>query len=394
MNGRRFVSIGALGLVTIAAYGGWYYAFGVLLDPIITDTGWSEAALTLGFGIGLAVGGLLAIPGGKLLDRVGSRWVFLLGATVSTTGLWVASGTGSLAMFIAATVVAGAALASLGFYHITQATAVRVAPDQPARAIAWVTIYGAFASAIYLPLTALLLDRLDWRGTVRVLAVLSGIALAVAALVVTEEQRPARREKRQGLRVAMRDPKVARLVAAVAASGLMAGIILVYQVPLMTGAGLPLAVAAWFAGIRGAAQITGRAPLTPIVARLGAGRSLVLAYASTVASLLLLLVAGNIWLAALFALLAGFGIGAATPLHGIYADRLFSRSELGAMMGLLTLMFGLSGAIGPAVVGVLAEATGTRLWAVVIGVGAGVGALALIRRSALDVVTEPAEQPA
>jgi len=41
VNRRRFFSISALGIATIAAYGTWFYAFGVLLDPIILDTGWT-----------------------------------------------------------------------------------------------------------------------------------------------------------------------------------------------------------------------------------------------------------------------------------------------------------------------------------------------------------------
>ena len=36
------VSIGLLGILTICAYGSWYYSFGVLLDPIRLDTGWRE----------------------------------------------------------------------------------------------------------------------------------------------------------------------------------------------------------------------------------------------------------------------------------------------------------------------------------------------------------------
>lgn len=43
---------------------------------------------------------------------------------------------------------------ALGFYHITQAVAARAAPAAPARAIIWLTLFGAFSSPVYLPLTA------------------------------------------------------------------------------------------------------------------------------------------------------------------------------------------------------------------------------------------------
>ena len=63
-------SITLLGLVTIAAYGTWYYAFGVLLDPILQDTGWSESALSATFALSAAGGGLAAMPAGRLLDQL------------------------------------------------------------------------------------------------------------------------------------------------------------------------------------------------------------------------------------------------------------------------------------------------------------------------------------
>lgn len=381
MNRRRLISISALGAVAIAAYGAWFYAFGVLLDPIILDTGWSETGLTSGFGAGMAVGGLLALPAGRLLDHVGSRPMFLVAAAVSTSALWAGAGASSLVPFLVATGLANSTLSSLGFYHITQTTAVRVAPDEPAKAIALLTIYGAFASAIFLPLAAVLVEANGWRTTTRVLGLIVGVVLTVAAVVVKEEERADRTLVRAGVRAGLRDPTVRKFSAAVALSGVMAGVLLVYQVPLMTAAGLPLATASWFAGARGAAQLTGRLPLAFIVRRLGERRSLVLAYTSSTVGVLLLALSGNVLVASAFALAAGFGIGAASALQGIYADVVFDRSELGAMMGFLTLLGGLSGAIGPAAAGALADITGTRMWALVIAGVSGIAAVALLRSS-------------
>ncbi|NNF65378.1 MAG: MFS transporter [Acidimicrobiia bacterium] len=381
MNRRRIISISALGLVAIAAYGAWFYSFGVLLDPIIVDTGWSETGLTAGFGVGMAVGGVLALPAGRLLDHVGSRPMFLFAAVVSTSALWVGASATSLMPFLVMTGLANATLSALGFYHITQTTAVRVAPDEPAKAIALLTIYGAFASAIFLPLAAYLVETSGWRTTTRVLGLIVGVVLAVAAVVVKEEERADRTLVRAGVRAGLRDPTVRKFSAAVALSGVMAGVLLVYQVPLMTAAGLPLATASWFAGARGAAQLTGRLPLAFIVRRLGERRSLILAYSSSAIGVVLLAFSGNVLVASAFALAAGFGIGAASALQGIYADVVFDRSELGAMMGFLTLLGGLSGAAGPAAAGALADITGTRIWALVIAGVSGVAAVGLLRAS-------------
>ncbi|HSB86902.1 MAG TPA: hypothetical protein VLD86_11355, partial [Ilumatobacteraceae bacterium] len=69
-----------LGVLTITAYGGWYYGFGVVLDPIHRDEGWSTAALGVVFGAAILVNGVGAALGGRLLDRAGPRRTFLLAA--------------------------------------------------------------------------------------------------------------------------------------------------------------------------------------------------------------------------------------------------------------------------------------------------------------------------
>ena len=74
--------IAVLGLITIAVYGCWYYAFGVLLDPIIADTGWSEPAVAAVFSTSALIAGIGALVGGWLLDRLGSRIVFATAAVV------------------------------------------------------------------------------------------------------------------------------------------------------------------------------------------------------------------------------------------------------------------------------------------------------------------------
>ena len=86
------------------------------------------------------------------------------------------------------------------------------------------------------------------------------------------------------------------------------GTILVYQVPAMTAAGLAFGAASFWAGFRGFAQLGGRLPLMPLVRRIGVANSLRLAYAAIAVGSVALAFAGNHVLAALYAIVAGFGI--------------------------------------------------------------------------------------
>ena len=369
--------------MTIAVYGVWYYSFGVLLDPIIADTSWSEAAMAATFTGGGIVLGLGALVGGRLLDRFGSRPLLLAAAIVGGGSILGTSFANSLGVFATFGIIGSGTLGGLSFYHVSQTAAVRITPAAPAKAIARLTIWGALASPIYLPVAAWLVENYHWRTAIRVLVV-PAIVLLLVTSQFARAHPPATipvRAFRQ-VRTAFRArPEVRRFVLASALSGMSMSTLLVYQVPVMTSLGLPLTVAASIAALRGFSQLLGRLPLTPIVGRFGVRVSTQIALGSLFVGYLLLLGSGHVAVALSFAIMAGFGIGAVSPLQGIYTSELFEPEILGSAMGFVTVLFASFGALGPAVAGVLAEATGSRLWAVAIGaVGAAGGALVLARR--------------
>ncbi len=358
------VAVAVLGLVTIAAYGSWYYAFGVLFDPILTATGWRESTVAASFSVGIVVNGFASMAGGRLLDRLGSRTVFLIGGIGGGAALAATSLAPDPLVFALTSAVAMGLLGGFGFYHVTMTCAVRLHPERSARAIAVLTIWGAFASAIYLPATAALVDRYDWRPTIRILAVIVAAVFVLAAVVL----RPVRPEPSDEppasmLRILARTvdrPDRRAFTLALALGWIAMSTILVYQVPVMTAAGLPLATAATVAGLRGFSQTAGRIPLGPIVERLGSARSMSLALGAIAAGGVVLAFAGHIAPAIAFALLAGFGIGAMSPLQGIVVEELFDRDTLGATMGSYNLIGMGGGALGPALAGVLADSSGSR----------------------------------
>jgi MFS family permease len=161
----------------------------------------------------------------------------------------------------------------------------------------------------------------------------------------------------------------------------------------MVAAGLPLTTAATMAGVRGFAQLGGRLPLTPLINLVGSRVALMLAFGAIALSVGILTVAGSVPIALLFAITAGFGIGAHSPLHGIYAQELFDHRTLGATMGLYGSVMMLSGAVGPVAAGWLAEATGERRWAALLMATTSVGAIALMSRTP-RVISRTPSRPA
>lgn len=185
-----------------------------------------------------------------------------------------------------------------------------------------------------------------------------------------------------GLRAASRSPLVRAWLAATLTGGAAVNALIVYQIPVTTGAGLPLGIAAAVAGFRGLAQLAGRLPLTALTGKLGARTTLVLAYTLAAAVTLLLLAGGALAPVLLLSLLAGAAIGAVYSLQGVYACQLTDPRQLGTLLGIAQAVFAAGGALGPLTAGVLLGATGSFTPAITIisaGFAAAAGVLLLGR---------------
>jgi MFS family permease len=344
------LAVTTLGVVTIVAYGVAYYSYGVLIDPIRTTTGWSTAALGAIFSGVLVIGGVGGLAGGRLVDRIGTRPAFLLAGTVGAGALAIASYQTELLLFGIFYAVGCGAIAALGFYHITQPAAIRAASGTPERAVVRLTILGAFASPIFLPLTAALVSSIGWRDTIRVQAIVAASAFLIAAAVNAparsrdDRTRGTRTGVRDALTTAWRVPGFRRWVLASLISGASVDVILVYQVPIMIAAGLPIAAAATIGGLRGFAQLAGRLPLSHLMARLGPKRTVVASFATAGGGAALLLVSGWVPAAVAYSLLAGASIGAIYTLQGIYTNELVGAENLSLLMGAQQAVFAVGGA--------------------------------------------------
>lgn len=356
-----WVGVISLGLLTITSYGSWLYGFGVLINPINQTMGWSTTALGLTYGIAQSISGIGAFFGGRLLDRLGLKaplsLLALLGGglmmaafsaeSIFTFGLFYATGAG----------ITGAT----GFYHITTVASARRHPQRPDRAIAILTIVGAFCSPIYLPLTAWLVENQGWRITGRILAALA-IAGALQAMVLASggrsiQSRPSARPL-EALRKSLENPQVRRMLIAYVFAGMAVSTTLVYQVPILTAGGLTIGTAGVVGGLRGFCQIFGRMGLTTAVERHGTIKLLRSAYLLSALGVALLLF-GALPTGVAYSVLAGIGIGASSPLQAMYARTNFAEGDLGLLMGLQGAAVGLASGIGPIIGGILHDQTNT-----------------------------------
>lgn len=349
---RPWGAITGIGITTIVAYGGWFYGFGVLLQAIADDTGWTIGALGSTFAAAQVASGVGAIGGGRLLDRLGGRTSFLLGGLAGGALLAAAATARELWAFAILFTLAAGLIGGLGFYHATMAEARRMAPEDPVRTIGPLTIWGAFSSPIFLPLTAVLVEQGGWRVALLVLAGLTAAGMVVGAVLIGPRRPPLPDEAPPGrlgeaLREVAHDPAARRLAGFQICSGVGIGVLLTYQVPIMTSLGLPLATAASVAGARGLLQLGGRIGLPTVVRAVGARRLLACVGLLSAVATVLLAVSGSLVVAALFALTAGVAIGAGSPLTGIRGAEVLPTAHTGALMGAMHTLHSGAGAAGP-----------------------------------------------
>jgi len=138
------------------------------------------------------------------------------------------------------------------------------------RALTTLSLVAGLSSTVFAPLTAALASRLDWRTTYVVLALLLGVITFpmhvryLAPPWSREEARHWRRHEPAHQRAVVRSRAFALLVLAMtlAAFGMYAAT--VNLVPLLTGRGVAMAIAATALGLCGAGQVLGRLGYAPL----------------------------------------------------------------------------------------------------------------------------------
>lgn len=382
-----------LGLLTVGAYGFSYYSFGVFLEPISTDTGWSRGGLSGAFAVGAIVGGAGGLVAGRVLDARGPRLIFATGLVVGSVLILLAANASSLLAFALLWGAGAGSVSATLFYNVTMATVSRLYPDDRAKAFTVLTFVGGFALPVFSPLAGFVISEWGWRDGMRILVGVQALLVAPAVLFVpggraaTSTEESADDEEGFGsLREAIRSREVIQMTAMFAFSIAAISAIQVHHVAAFRGAGLSLGAAATIAGIRGLISLPGRGALALVQSRLGTPGATLTIYVAMAVGTLLLAAAGHLALVWAFVIITGFAFGTIVPLQGLYSAEVLGNRRLGTLLGAQAVVLTLAGASGPLLVGVIADASDSYGPALMLIV-------ALYAVAILLLVTRPRRQP-
>lgn len=159
---RDTAIVSALGLTQIIGYGTLYYSFSILAPHIAADLAISLEEVFGYFSISLFIGGLSATVIGRQMDKIGAATVLTLGSVLSALTLILCAWSPSVAVFAGGIVLLEVS-SGMVQYQAAFAALVENDPKTASRNITYLTLIGGFASTIFWPISAALLDVLTWR---------------------------------------------------------------------------------------------------------------------------------------------------------------------------------------------------------------------------------------
>jgi hypothetical protein len=383
----------ALGVTQITAWGTSYYCLGVLAGPISRDLGWSRGFVFLGFTVALLAMGIVSSAVGRAIDRHGARAVMTLGTALISAGLFALAHVHSGAAYLAVWVSLGLGM-RLCLYDAAFAALVQVAPSRGRTAISYLTLFGAFASSVFWVIGHALNERVGWRQTL-VLFALINLAVCLPlhwfglARRETAEGGPApagaRASSPDGPPLEGRARSLAIVLFALIMSlnGFVFGVISVQLVPLLEAAGLATAAAVWVASLKGVAQFAGRVVEIAFARNLRAITVGRIAVGILPPSLLLLLVGtGSLPLVVAFTLLMGASQGVITIVRGAVPLALFGAKGYATVLGVIATPVLVVNAASPTVFAWIVDrwSWGPARWSLLVGSSAAWLAMEVMAR--------------
>jgi MFS family permease len=357
----------ALCVTEITSWGILYYAFPVLAPDISHDTGWPTGAITAAFSAALVLAALGGIPLGRALDRHGPRLLMTSGSLLGVLAVLGMAAAPNLFWFVAAWMLAGAAMSAV-LYQPAFAALTRYYAPRHLGALTTLTLVAGLASTVFAPLTNALAAQMSWRTVYLVLAVILAVVTIPLHYFALHRPWPRPHEPdtdrattigRDQVNTVVRSSPFLLLTAALTLSAFSMYAVLTNLIPLLTSRGASSGIAAWALGLGGIGQVAGRLGYGTLTRRTTVRtRTVLILLCSAATTTALAALPGPIPVLIAVAVLAGTTRGIATLLQATAVSDRWGTAAYGSLSGILAAPVTIAGAIAPAVGAALATTLG------------------------------------
>lgn len=348
-------------LLTVS-FGSVLYGFSIYVTDSAAGADFSSSMLSLAYAGSVVMGGLVAAPLGKWMDRRGTRRIAALGGLLTCAGMVAFSVAGSRVELVASWwLLIGPGTAMVYYEPAFVVINQLVRAERRPHALGVVTVIGGFAGAIFIPLVEAMNSSLGWRPTVRVLGVaIALLGLGVALLI--PHRTAAHAAEAVGEKVPFKeivnDRRFIYLTGGLVMLFLSLNALLAHRVDRFTEAGSDIQTVALLAGAASLISLPGRF-FGPVVAgRREAIKVLELFVVVMIAAIALTIPAGPRWFMPSHFVLFGLAFGAILPLRAVVMDQWYGRNHYGRRMGIQQTATLVLGGLGPLLVGVMRDLSG------------------------------------
>ncbi len=402
-----YVVAGAF-LLHAVSYGA-RYSFGIFVQPLTEENGWSRTVISLAASLNMlffAAGGIAA---GRLLDRVAPRWVASAGAAVGALGFILSALIETpLAFYLAYGLLCGLGSSWTGIV-VGNSTVGKWFVRKRGMAIGIASMGVSFGTMLMTPAVGWLVKEKGWQaGFVAMGVVLLAVGVPIAQIFLGKTKpeayglRPDGRKEPEppsdaddgGLPEeasaiphgeALRDSRFWVLSLCQGTAVMTVLMAFVHQVPYALDLGVDRLAAASSLGAIAFAGFFGQFFFGSLSDRLPDPKySAMLGYLVMASGMAVLLAATSVTGLFVYAVLFGFGYGCLGPMLPIIASGRFGRDSIGSVYGLLNFFVaGVGGGLGPLVGGILYDTLGSYryVWSLdlVLLLAAAAGLMALKR---------------
>ena len=368
--GYVIVSV-AFAVMMIAA--GGFYSFGVFLEPVLAEFGWTRAMISAAFSLNILLVGFMGIGTGRLNDRFGPRLLLTAGGFFWGLGyLLMSQVTAVWQLYLFYGLIMGIGFS--GSFLPPLSTITRWFTKKRGM-MTGIVLAGIGTGTIIMPLLAgWLVSSYGWRFSFTTIGVISLVLIILAAQFFRRDpqgigqlpdgETAVKPESSNliasglSLQEAIRTRQLWVLWAISLCLGFSIYTVIVHIVIHAIGLGIPATTAPSILAVAGGVNIAGRLALGSTADRIGSRATLVIGIMGLLTALVWLQFAKELWMLYLFAVIFGFAYSVFVLESPMVAESFGLRSH-GVLFGMVDTGQTVGGFIGPVLVGFIFDTTGS-----------------------------------
>jgi len=386
-----YIVVMASFLILVSMYG-TLYSFGVFFKPVLSEFGWTRAMTSGAYSLCFLLSGAVAMATGRLNDRFGPRAIMSCSGLLLGLGYFLMSKISAIwELYLYYGVIVGVGMG--GGIAPSLSTVARWFVKKRGL-MTGITIAGTGTGTLVTPLIAnWLISIYSWRTSFTIIGITVFILIVgLAQLLIRDPERKglppygsetavADRSNLEvaglSLQKAVRTAQLWILFVIYVCAGFFIQVIIVHIVIHATGLGISPVSAASVLSIVGVGSLVGRVMGGGVSDRFGNKPTITVALILMGAGFIWLLVAKELWMLYIFAIIFGLTYGEILCMMSLLPAELFGLKSQGVILGITIFASTIGGSIGPVVAGRIFDMTGSYQITFMICVAAAIAGLIL-----------------